>query len=57
MSQEFITLRKLNYEIKSLGYSVVHKLSYSNFLEMLKFIHKDYEFYNFLRDKSKHVID
>lgn len=57
LAQEFITLKKLNYEIKSLGYSVIHKLNYEPFLEEIQKMKKDYEYFTFLRDKSKHIMD
>lgn len=53
----FITLKRSNYEVKSLGYSIVHRLDYEEFLNTLRCVPKDYEYYCFLRDKSKHIID
>jgi hypothetical protein len=38
----FITLKRSNNEVKSLGYSIVHKLDYEEFLNALRCVPKDY---------------
>lgn len=57
LNLDFLTLRKSAYTIKSKDYSVIHKLSFDSFIESMNCVPKDYEYYCFLRDQSKHKID
>jgi hypothetical protein len=57
MDLEIVTLRKHGYSIKSLVYSIVHRLQLDDFVRILQGIPKDYEYYCYLRDQSKHKVD
>lgn len=50
-------MKQITYSIKSLVYSIIHKLNLDDFVSILKEIPKDYEYYCFLRDQAKYKID
>jgi hypothetical protein len=54
---EFITHRKPNFEIKSMEYSVIYGLVYDRLIQSMRKSRGDYEYFCFLRDKSKYLVD
>ena len=54
---EFLTLRRPNYEIKSLEYSMIYFLSYDGLISTIKESPMDYLHFCFIRDKNKCVLD
>lgn len=54
---EFITNRRPNYEVKSLVYSITYSLGYEKLISSLRKSRGDYEYFCFMRDKNKHILD
>lgn len=57
MNSDFITLARQSYDIRSKDYSIVHRLRFEDFKAILVNFAKDYEFYCFLRERSKYILD
>jgi hypothetical protein len=53
----FITKKRLNYEVKSLVYSILYYLDYDKLINILMESPMDYELYSYLRDKNKNILD
>jgi potassium voltage-gated channel Eag-related subfamily H protein 5 len=54
---EFITHRRPTFEIKAMEYSIIYGLAYDRLIQSLRKSRGDYEYFCFLRDKSKYLVD
>jgi len=54
---EFLTRKRPIYEIKSLEYSVIYRLSYDDLTNILRESQMDYLLFCLLRDKNRSIPD
>jgi hypothetical protein len=57
LNTDFITLSSSKYDIRSKDYSIVHCLRFEEFKSILSGFSKDYEYYCFLKDRAKSVLN
>jgi len=56
LNWDFITMENITFNIKAKTISTVGKLAFQDFVSSLKEKCYDFEYYCFLRDKSKHIL-
>ena len=57
LSLDFIKNKEINFDIRSVNYSIVYYLEMGKFIEALKGCEMDYELYCMLRDKNESILD
>jgi hypothetical protein len=57
LSTDFLAQSGSRYDIRARDYSIVHRLAFEDFKSTLAGFRKDYEYYCFLRDRAKVVLD
>jgi len=56
LNWDFITFENMTFNIKAKSTSTVGKIDFEDFLSSLKLKSHDFEYYCFLRDKSKNIL-
>ena len=57
LSLDFIKNKEINFDIRSVNYSIVYFLEMGKFLESLRSCSMDYQLYCMLRDKNDNILD